>query len=37
MGCTAMTPTQWGVTVVLAFMIIPIDLVRKAIIKIKRK
>ena len=37
MGCTAMTPTQWGVTVGLAFMIIPIDLVRKAIIKIKRK
>ena len=37
MGCTAMTSTQWGVTVSLAFMIIPIDLVRKAIIKIKRK
>lgn len=37
MGCTAMTPTQWGVTVALAFMIIPIDLVRKAVIKIKRK
>lgn len=37
MGCTAMTLMQWGVTVVLAFMIIPIDLVRKAIIKIKRK
>ena len=37
MECTAMTPTQWGVTVVLAFMIIPIDLVRKAVIKIKRK
>lgn len=37
MGCTAMTPTQWGVTVGLAFMIIPIDLVRKAIIKIKGK
>lgn len=37
MGCTAMSSTQWGVTVVLAFMIIPIDLVRKAVIKIKRK
>lgn len=37
MGCTAMTLMQWGVTVVLAFMIIPIDLVRKAVIKIKRK
>lgn len=37
MECTAMTPTQWGVTVGLAFMIIPIDLVRKAVIKIKRK
>ena len=37
MGCTAMTPIQWGVTAVLAFMIIPIDLVRKAVIKIKRK
>lgn len=37
MGCTAMTPRQWGVTVGLAFMIIPIDLVRKAVIKIKRK
>ena len=37
MRCTAMSGTQWGVTVVLAFMIIPIDLVRKAVIKIKRK
>ena len=37
MGCTAMTPIQWCVTVGLAFMIIPIDLVRKAVIKIKRK
>ena len=37
MGCTTMTPAQWCVTVVLAFMIIPIDLVRKAVIKIKRK
>lgn len=37
MGCTAMTLMQWGVTVGLAFMIVPIDLVRKAVIKIKRK
>lgn len=35
MGCTAMTPTQWGVTIALAFLIIPIDLVRKAIIRRK--
>ena len=35
MGCTAMTLTQWGVTVALAFLIIPIDLVRKAIIRRK--
>lgn len=37
MGCTALTATQWGVTVGLAFMIIPIDLVRKAIVKVRRK
>ena len=35
MGCTAMTLLQWGVTVALAFLIIPIDLVRKAIIRRK--
>ena len=35
MGCTAMTPVQWGVTVALAFLIIPIDLVRKAITRRK--
>lgn len=37
MGCTALTATQWLVVVALAFMIIPIDLVRKAVIRIKRK
>ena len=37
MGCTALTATQWGVTVGLAFMIIPIDLARKAIVKVRRK
>ena len=37
MGCTALTATQWGITVGLAFMIIPIDLVRKAVIRVKRK
>lgn len=37
MGCTALTATQWGITVGLAFMIIPIDLVRKTIIKVRRK
>lgn len=37
MGCTALTATQWAITVGLAFMIIPIDLVRKAVIRIKRK
>ncbi len=36
-GCTAMTATQWLVTVGLAFMIIPIDLLRKVVIKIKRE
>ena len=35
MGCTAMTFAQWGVTIALAFLIIPIDLVRKAIIRRK--
>lgn len=35
MGCTVMTPAQWAVTVALAFLIIPIDLVRKAIIRRK--
>ena len=33
MGCTAMTLMQWGVTVGLAFMIVPIDLVRKSCYK----
>lgn len=37
MGCTALTATQWAITVGLAFMIIPIDLVRKAVIRVKRK
>lgn len=37
MGCTALTAIQWAITVGLAFMIIPIDLVRKAVIRIKRK
>lgn len=37
MGCTALTATQWAVTVGLAFLIIPVDLVRKAVIRIKRK
>lgn len=37
MGCTALTATQWSITVGLAFMIIPIDLVRKAVIRVKRK
>ena len=37
MGCTALTATQWFVVVALAFMIIPIDLARKAVIRIKRK
>lgn len=37
MGCTALTSIQWAITVGLAFMIIPIDLVRKAVIRIKRK
>ena len=37
MGCTALTATQWAITVGLAFMIIPIDLVRKVVIRVKRK
>lgn len=37
MGCTALTATQWAITVGFAFMIIPIDLVRKAVIRVKRK
>ena len=37
MGCTALTATQWAVTVGLAFLIIPVDLVRKVVIRIKRK
>lgn len=37
MGCTALTAAQWGVTIGLAFLIIPIDLARKAVIKMKRK
>lgn len=37
MGCTALTATQWAITVGLAFMIVPIDIVRKAVIRIKRK
>lgn len=36
MGCTALTVTQWAVVVGLAFMIIPIDLVRKAVIKMRK-
>lgn len=32
MGCTAMTAIQWLVTVGLAFLVIPIDLVRKAVV-----
>ncbi len=37
MGCAAMTVTQWITVVIIAFMIIPIDLVRKAIVKFKNK
>ena len=36
MGCTALTATQWAVVVGLAFMIIPVDLVRKAVIKMRK-
>lgn len=36
MGCTALTVAQWAVVVGLAFMIIPIDLVRKAVIKMRK-
>ena len=32
MGCTAMTAVQWLVTIGLAFLVIPIDLVRKAVV-----
>lgn len=33
MGCTAMNLIQWITVIVIAFMIIPIDLVRKAVIR----
>lgn len=33
MGCTAMTLIQWITVIIIAFMIIPIDLIRKVIIK----
>ena len=36
MGCTALTVAQWAVVVGLAFMIIPIDLVRKVVIKMRK-
>lgn len=36
MGCTALTATQWVTVVGLAFVIIPIDLVRKAVIKMRK-
>lgn len=36
MGCTALTLTQWTTVICLAFMVIPIDLARKAIIKMKK-
>lgn len=36
MGCTTLTVAQWAVVVGLAFMIIPIDLVRKAVIKMRK-
>lgn len=36
MGCTALTATQWAIVVGLAFMIIPVDLVRKAVIKMRK-
>lgn len=37
MGCTPMTAIQWVTVFVIAFMIIPIDLVRKVVIKCKNK
>ena len=33
MGCITMTAAQWIVTVALSFLIIPVDLMRKAIIR----
>lgn len=35
MGCTAMTVTQWLVTFALSFLVIPVDLIRKIIVRSK--